>query len=111
MDGVGFTLLRTQGTADASGVAFLLYVSALIVGIALNQMLRLIGHQVDQMTGTYGRTGAAGHAFFLIDHSHTVYDMDGVKLTRLYAASGAQEQALSPAPGTAAAIFTQSSIP
>lgn len=90
MDGVGFTLLCTQGTADASGVAFLLYVSALIVGITLNQMLCLIGHQIDQMAGTYGRTGAAGHAFFLIDHSHAVHDVDGVELAGLYTASGAQ---------------------
>ena len=90
MDGVGFALLRTQGTADASGVAFLLYVSALIVGITLNQMLRLIGHQIDQMAGTYGRTGAAGHAFFLIDHSHAVHDVDSVELAGLYTASGTQ---------------------
>ena len=53
-------------------------------------MLRLIGHQIDQMAGTYGRTGAAGHAFFLIDHSHAVHDVDSVELAGLYTASGTQ---------------------
>ena len=45
MDSVELTLLRTQGTADTTVVAFCFYIFALVMGIALYQMLRRIRNQ------------------------------------------------------------------
>ena len=87
MDGIKLTLLRAEGTSDASGVAVLLHCRPLVVGITLNKMLRLIGNQLDQAAGTYCHTLATGHTFLLIHNGYPINDMDGVELTCLYTAS------------------------
>lgn len=86
----GFALLRTQGTADASGVAFLLYVSALIVGITLNQCSRPYRAPDRSDGGDIRPHRRRRPRIFLIDHSHAVHDVDSVELAGLYTASGTQ---------------------
>ena len=46
---------------------------------ALNQMLGLIRHQLNQMAGTGSHALAAGHALLLIHHRNAVHHMDGIK--------------------------------
>ena len=40
------------------------------MGVTLNEVLRRIRHELDQMVRTGGHTFAAGHTFLLIDNSH-----------------------------------------
>ena len=55
------------------------------MGAALNEVLRRIRHELDQMVRTGGHTFAAGHTFLLIDNSHTVNHVNGVKGAGLHA--------------------------
>ena len=49
------------------------------MGAALNEVLRRIRHELDQMVRTGGHTFAAGHTFLLIDNSHTVNHVNRIE--------------------------------
>ena len=90
MDRIELALLGAERTSDTAGVAFLLHVGALVVGAALDKVLCLVRHKLDQMSRAGLRTLSAGHALFLIHDSHAVHHVNGVKLAGLHAASGAE---------------------
>ena len=65
MDGIIFTLLGAQGTADTSVIAFCLDSRSLFMGITLYKVLRLVWHQFNKVLRAGVHTFAAGHAFSL----------------------------------------------
>lgn len=72
--------LGAKSTADTTHLAFCLHVLALIMGSALYQVLRIVGNQLDQVSGTGSHALSAGHTFLLIHLGDAVDHMDGVKL-------------------------------
>ena len=53
-------------------------------------MLCIVRNDLDQSLWTGSNTLAAGYALLLVYNSYAVYNMDRIKLTCLYAASGAE---------------------
>ena len=90
MDRIEFTLLCAERTSDTACLADLLDSRSFVVGAALYEVVCLVRNKLDQVTRTSLRTLTTGNALLLIDNGNTVYNMDRVKLTCLYTASGQQ---------------------
>ena len=85
MDSIELTLFGTQRTSDAASGADFLDSRSLVVGAALYEVVCLVRNKLDQVTRTSLRTLTTGNTLLLVDNGNTVYNMDRVKLTCLYA--------------------------
>ena len=90
MNRIEFTLLCAERTSDTACLADLLDSRSFVVGAALYKVVCLIRNELDQVTRTSLCALTTGNALLLVDNGNTVYNMDRVKLTCLYTASGTE---------------------
>ena len=90
MDRIELTLLCAECTSDTACLADLLDSRSFVVGAALYEVVCLVRNKLDQVTRTSLRTLTTGNTLLLVDNGNTVYNMDRVKLTCLYTASGTE---------------------
>ncbi len=88
-DGSGRTILFADVTCDTSHLTIAVNRFTHILGLADNNLFCAVRNKVDKVMRTDLDTFAAGLAGVLINYSHAVHNVDGIKLTYLYAASSA----------------------
>lgn len=81
------TVLFTQMTADTADGTCSHNIFAFVLRAALYQMLCFVRYQLNQMLRAGSHTFATRLTDFLIYHCNTIYNMDRIKRTRLYAGS------------------------
>ena len=85
MDSIELTLFGTQRTSDTASGADFLDSRSLVVGRALYKMLCLVRNKLDQALRAGSNALAAGYTLLFVNDCNTVYNMDRIKLTCLYA--------------------------
>lgn len=89
-NGSGRTILFADMTGDTSHLTVTVNGFAHVLGHAGNNLFCAVRNKVDEVSRADVDTLAAGLTFILIHYCHTIYDVDGIKLTYGYAGAAAK---------------------
>ena len=109
VDGVFRAILFTKTAGNASDRAVGAYNLARIVGGTFDFRLLFVGHETDDVFRANVDTFLTSNAFFLVDGSDAVVDVDGVKFADAHAGAAAQA-AGSTALGSARIVADQTAV-
>ena len=82
---IKWTILLAETAGNAADRAGILNGFTFKMVLACNDVLLLVWNEVDDVLRTSLNAGATGNTLLLINNSNAVNDVDGIKLTSLYA--------------------------